>query len=374
MTTVEAQPQLGDHQESQQTSVDVKLEATKSLQSVTAQPTSQEPKTQQHPLHQYDLTLMSKFYESCIGKLKEQSPKWQPTEWVHINPMPDTLTWEQKYEWSNPMLLSQKQRVYEAFARLARESGEPMILMPNFDYGDIMNFERFLQALKQEGFNAIGKYKQYLNNKDMRKFECDLVVVHPRYGVLLFEVKDCDHFDHKRRSNARMHLNNARSCFESMSRLMIEAKGWALNEARVPITEFVALPNVVECPILNTHANQLPTQNLNASTISTSSLGRNPRQLSFLVKADLENSAEFAKWWTRCVVEPKVQQLQLAESANKVNKFDASLINSMVGLIHCIRNNSILPVVYQRLEILNSSNNQLKSQLNARTLNTFSQP
>ena len=171
-------------------------------------------KTQAHPLHQFDMTIMSKFYESCVSKLREHNDKFEPSEWQRSNPMPQHASWEQKYDWPNPLVLSHKQRVYEAFARLAHETGEPMILMPNFDYGDVLHFERFLQALKLDGVNAIGKYKQYLNNKEMRKFEIDLVVVHPRYGILLFEIKDCDHLDAKRRSRARIQLSNARSCFE----------------------------------------------------------------------------------------------------------------------------------------------------------------
>jgi len=314
-------------------------------------------KTQEHPLHAYDLTMMAKFYEATVGKLKEQNPKWKPTEWTHVNPMPSNLSWEQKNEWPNPMVFSQKQRVYEAFARLARESGEPMILMPNFDYGDILNFERFLQALKSDGVNAIGKYKQYLNNKDMRKFEVDLVVVHPRYGVLLFEIKDCDHLDNKRRSRARIQLSNARSCFESMARLIIEAKGWTSSEAHVPITEFVALPNVQERPFQQQNQHQLQQQqqqpqlnNSNASSTTSTGTGRASRTLNYLIKTDMETSAEFAKWWAKCVVEPRVAQQQAAEAESKVNKFDATVMNWMVGLVNCIRHNSIMPVVYPESE------------------------
>lgn len=317
----------------------------------TQNPSTIPDKTQQHPLHQYDLTMMAKFYESCVGKLKEQNPKWNPTEWTQTKPMPSSLSWEQKNEWSNPMVFSQKQRVYEAFQRLARETGEPMILMPNFDYGDILNFERFLQALKQDGVNAIGKYKQYLNNKDMRKFEVDLVVIHPRWGVLLFEIKDCDHLDNKRRSRARIQLSNARSCFESMARLIIEAKGWTLSEAHIQITEFIALPNVQERPFQQQQQQQqqqlqTPGGNQNQSASSTTSSGRSSRQLNYLIKSDLESKEEFSKWWHRAVVEPKQQQQQQAETDGKVNKFDSSLLNWILGLINCIRNNSIMPVVY----------------------------
>lgn len=295
---------------------------------------------------------MSKFYESCVGKLKEQNPKWEPNQWTQSTPMPQHLSETQKSEWPNPLVISHKQQVYEAFARLARETGEPMILMPNFDYGDILNFERFLQALKQDGVNAIGKYKQYLNNKDMRKFEVDLVVIHPKWGVMLVEVKDCDHLDNKRRSRARMQLTNARSCFESMGRLIIEAKGWSLSEAHLQITEIIAVPNVQERPVPAHNQNspvvlQTPGDNQNHSATSTSSgSGRQSRVLSYLIKSDLETQTEFAKWWKQTIVEPKQQKQQQEEADNKPNKFDATLINWMLGLINCIRNNSIMPVVY----------------------------
>jgi len=330
----------------------VKIDDNKKPSLQHSQPTNPTERSQQHPLHQYDLTIMSKFYESCVGKMKEQMPKWQPTEWIQSQPMPQHLSWEQKNEWSNPMVISQKQKVYEAFARLARETGEPMILMPNFDYGDIINFERFLQALKQDGVNAIGKYKQYLNNKDMRKFEVDLVAIHPRYGVLLVEVKDCDHLDNKRRSRARVQLNHARSCFESMGRLIIEAKGWAMNEAQIPVTEIIAVPNVQERQMTNQSQQQQPllqtqNENPNQSATSTSSKsGRQSRVLQYLIKSDLETQQEFTKWWTRTIVEPIIQRKQQQDQEGKPNKFDSSLMNWMLGLINCIRNNSIMPVVY----------------------------
>lgn len=346
MSAVELQPEMSGQMLPSDAKMDQKLHH-QNHQGGQEQNQNQEPKSQQHPLHQYDLTIMQKFYDLCINKLSEQNPKWKTNEWMHINPMPGHLSWEQKYDWPNPMCLSQKQRVYESFARLARESGEPMILLPNFEYGDLLNFDRFLQAMRQDGANSIGKYKHFLNSKDMRKMECDLVVIHPRYGVMLFEVKDCDHFDAKRRSSAKSQLSQARSCFDSMGRLIAEAKGLQLSECRVPITEFVALPNVTECPT-NPSVEKAPLKgDHNTSTSSTSST-RSSRQLNYLIKSDLENSAEFAKWWTRCVVEPKVQQQQQAEQANKVNKFDVSLMNLMVGFIHCVKNNSILPVVYQQ--------------------------
>jgi len=250
-------------------------------------------------------------------------------------------------------VFSHKQRVYDAFARYAKETGEPMVLMPNFDYGDILNFERFLQALKQDGVNAIGKYKLYLNNKDMRKFEIDLVVIHPRYGVLLFEVKDCDHLDNKRRSRAKAQLNNARSCFESMARLVMEAKGWSHSEANLQVSDFIALPNVQERPVVADKSNllQTPGGNQNHSASSTTSNSRTPRQLTYLIKSDLESTVEFGRWWKEFVTEPKEQKLVALEAENKVNKFDLPAINMMIGLINCIRNNSIMPVVYPETDV-----------------------
>lgn len=120
-----------------------------------------------HPLHQYDLSIMTRLYESCLSKAAEQSmlaANWRPEDWA-------SERHERRHDWSSPVVVGHKQRVHEAFARLARETGEPMILMPNFDFGDIINFERFLDALKSDGINAIGRYKQYLNSRDVRKLE-----------------------------------------------------------------------------------------------------------------------------------------------------------------------------------------------------------
>ena len=120
-----------------------------------------------HPLHQFDLSMMSKLYEACLAKACEEglvAKSWRPDEWA-------SERHERKHDWQSPVLVGHKQRVYQAFERLAREMGEPMILMPAFDMGDIVNFERFLDALKVDGVNAIGRYKQYLNNRDIRKFE-----------------------------------------------------------------------------------------------------------------------------------------------------------------------------------------------------------
>jgi len=321
----------------------------------TTQPQNPQDK-QQHPLHQYDLTVMSKFYAACVGKLKEQNQKFQPTEWAKQQPMPAHLSASQSTEWPNPQVFSHKQHVYDIFNRYAKETGEPMVLMPNFDYGDILNFERFLQVLKQDGVNAIGKYKLYLNNKDMRKFEIDLVVIHPRYGVLLFEVKDCDHLDNKRRSRAKSQLTNARSCFESMARLVAEAKGWSNSEAHIQVTEFIALPQVQERPQQQEKFLQTPGGNQNHSASSTTSQSRSPRQLQYLIKQDLESTVEFGRWWKEYVTEPKEARFKQLEADNKVNKFDLPALNMMIGLINCIRNNSIMPVVYPETDIFETVN------------------
>jgi len=336
-TAVEQIPKTND-----QVSTDLKLEMTKSVSMTMPTAQSAQDLKQQHPLHQFDLTQMSKFYSACVGKLKEQHPEFHVNKWAEKKEgkmMP-------KSEMPMSMVFSSKQQLYEAFQKLAMETGEPMIIMPSFDYGDIVNFERFLQALKQDGVNAIGKYKLYLNNKDMRKFEVDMVVVHPKYGVMLFEVKDCDHMDNKRRLRAKAQLRNARSCFESMGRLIAEAKGWTHAEAHLKITECIVLPNVVERPVP-----YVPKQNLNQSLNQTasstaSSTGRTPRQMTYIIKSDMESNTSFAKWWTEQVVEPKMEQKKVMEEQKKVNKFDHHALNYMLGLINCVRSNSIMPVVY----------------------------
>lgn len=299
---------------------------------------------QQHPLHQFDLTQMSKFYAACVGKLKETHPDFHANKWAERK----EGKMSQKHDSPISMAFSSKQRLYEAFQTLAMETGEPMIIMPNFDYGDIVNFERFLQALKQDGVNAIGKYKLYLSNKDMRKFEVDLVVVHPKHGIMLFEVKDCDHMDNKRRLRAKSQLRNARLCFESMGRLIAEAKGWTTSESHLKVTEYIVLPNVVERPMP-----YVPKQTLNQSMNQTTSSmassvgnGKVPRQMTYIIKSDMGSKGEFAKWFTEFVTEPKMEQEALWEEQGKVNKFDHHALNFMLGLINCVRNNSIMPVVY----------------------------
>ena len=152
-TAVEQMPVMNEPS----SNIDIKTELKPQV-TTTPAPTAQELKNQ-HPLHQFDLTQMSKLYAACVGKFKESNPSFEPTKWAEKKPSTVSATN------MTHTIFSSKQRLYEAFNTLALESGEPMILMPNFDYGDILNFERFLQALKQDGVNAIGKYKLYLNNK-----------------------------------------------------------------------------------------------------------------------------------------------------------------------------------------------------------------
>lgn len=300
-------------------------------------------KSAQHPLHTYDLTKMAKFYESCVSKLSEQQPTYKPTEWVKATPIPGHLNAEEQRRWSNPLVLSEKQRVLECFTRLARDLGEPMILMPSFELSDLQNFEMFLDALKLDGVNAIRKYKQYLNGKDMRKDELDLVCVHARYGMILVECRDSDYIDYRRKSRAKFPITQAKNLFKSLGKLIAESKGLQTTEAQVPIMEFVALPNVRERP----QQQQTATPKTEGQTQPATTKNRG---LSYLVKADLENSTEFAKWWSKNVVEPKLEQERLATEQNKVNKFDWQLLNSLVSLISCIKSNSILPVVYPETE------------------------
>lgn len=318
--------------------------------------------SQQHPLHTYDLKVMSKFYESCIGKMNEQNPRLRENEWMQAQAMPSHLSWEQKYDWPNPYLFGDKQKIYESFARLARESGEPMVLMPQFDFSDMVNFEKFLESLKLDGVNAIGKYKQYLNGRDIKKLEIDLVVVHPRYGILLVDVKESDHFDNKRRGRARAQLREARLAFEAVLRIILEARGLKPSDCHVPISLCVALPNVREMPAQQTPrsvSTVLDAQNTSTTSIASGSSTSPSRTLNYLIKSDLDDQCEFTKWWNRSVVEPKQleeqqrqqqQQQQggesLKEESGEEKMKKSELVNLMLGLINCIRNNSILPVVY----------------------------
>lgn len=332
--SLELKPEL----KSEMKTTDAKLNVTSTVESVKD--------AQQHPLHQFDLTQMRKFYSACVGKLKEQHPDFEVTKWAERK---EPIMTNMKNDMS--MVFSSKQRLYEAFSTLARETGEPMVLMPNFDYGDLLNFERFLQALKQDGVNAIGKYKLYLNNKDMRKFEVDMVIVHPKYGVMLFEVKECDHLDYKRRSRAKAQLRNARTCFESMGRLISESMGWTNSEARLKCTDYIVLPNVTERPVYMPKTSML-NQSLNQTASSTgSSSGRMPRQMTYIIKTDLASSDSFAQWFNMYVTEPMQEQEKLMEEQNKVNKFNLQAMNYMLGLINCVRNNSIMPVVYPEMEM-----------------------
>ena len=223
-TALEHSKPTGDHQSHDY--VKPELLSTLSLSDPLQQSQHSQQQQQQHPLHQYDLTKMSEFYESCVSKMSEQNPKWKPDEWVKATPMPQHLSAEEQRRWANPVVLGEKQRVYECFAKLARDLGEPMLLMPNFDVSDLQSFELFLDSLKTDGVNAIRKYKQYLNNKGMRKQEIDLVCVHARYGILLVECKESDYVDYKRKSRAKMVVSQTKSLLKSLGRLIAESKGW----------------------------------------------------------------------------------------------------------------------------------------------------
>jgi hypothetical protein len=352
-TAVEQMPTGTENVIRQESELKPMMTTTSSSSSSSTMLGQQAPKDkQQHPLHQFDISQMTKLYETCMMKMSEHEPEWNMNEWTKITPMPKNLSADEERKWKNPTVFSSKQVVLEAFQKLARESGEPMILMPNFDYGDILNFERFLQALKMDGINAITKYKQYLNNKDMRKMEVDLVIIHAKYGVILFEIKDCDHFDAKRRSRARIQLNNASNCFKSMGKLIFEAKGWTSAEASVPIIECIALPYVEERPMSFQQQQKMqtttsPADQHNQSTSSTGSATatteKRVRILNYLMKGDLTSSTQFAQWWKQYIVDAKSQRD--AENPEKVNKFDMTTMNCMLGLITCVRNNSIMPVV-----------------------------
>jgi hypothetical protein len=128
-------------------------------------PSESDKSHHQHPLHQFDLTKMAKFYDSCKLKQSEQKPSWDQTEWVKATPMPNNLSNEEQKKWSNPVVISDKQCVYEHFVTLSKDLGEPMILMPNFDINDLEDFLEFIEGLKTDGVNAIRKFKHYLVNR-----------------------------------------------------------------------------------------------------------------------------------------------------------------------------------------------------------------
>lgn len=153
-----------------------------------------------------------------------------------------------------------------------------------------------------------------------------MVVIHPVHGIMLIETKESDMFDNKKRSRARMHLNAARQAFESVLRLILEAHGMkpsSSSDSHVPVYQFVALPNVREVPVksaqlASSSKNQSGQQSSssgieNNANTSSSSIGstsspqqstRPNRALNYLIKSDLEDQNEFAKWWKRSVEEP----------------------------------------------------------------------
>lgn len=141
---------------------------------------------------------------------------------------------------------------------------------------------------------------------------------------MLIETKESDMFDNKKRSRARMHLNAARQAFESVLRLILEAHGMkpsSSNESHVPVYQFVALPNVREVPVKSAQMSSKSQSGQQSSSsgiennanTSSSSIGsvsspqqstRPNRALNYLIKSDLEDQNEFAKWWKRSVEEP----------------------------------------------------------------------
>lgn len=299
----------------------VEQEFTKlSLDSQSQMTQAESRATAEHPLHQYDLSKMSKLYEACVSKLSEKSAAWRSgSEWYkNCSPMPTHLSAEEQRKWNNPVVLGEKWRVYESFVRLARESGEPMIVMPQFDISDLQSFHSFLDSLKTDGVNAIRRYRQYLNSKDMRKQEIDLVCVHAKYGIILVECKDGDYVDYKRKNRAKSVLSQAKALFKSLGRLIAESKGCQPGESSVPVLEFVALPNVQERPQQSSRQPATPVTPASESSETPAKPAMTRTQLGYLVKSDLESKEEFAKWWNKCVVEPKMEQEKAAEEQKKV--------------------------------------------------------
>ena len=111
----------------------------------------------------------------------------------------------------------------------------------------------------------------------------------------------------------------------------------------MPVLEFIALPNVQERP---QQLQPKPSMEQPSEAAATKPSPSTSRPLSYLVKSDLESPAEFIKWWNNSVVAPKLEQERLAQEQGKVNKFDSGMLSSLLALVNCIRNNSILPVVY----------------------------
>ena len=265
-------------------------------------------------IHQYDSKVMSGFYEACVEKLQEVYPSWSDS-------------WHLK---ENPLFMSNKHAVHDRVIKFIQENQEQAIVLQNFDYGDILNFERFLQALKQDGVNSISKYKQYLINKDMKKLDLDLVIIHAKYGILLVDIKECDYLDSKRRSKAKVNLGNARQIIENLVKLITEAKGLShesKTDNSVPISEIVALPNIRERP-------QQQPQQPQKSQKSNS-------QINYLIKSDLETSENFKSWWSTSIVE-RLETRKIS---------DTTVLNNLIGMFSCIRNNSIVPIVRKELDV-----------------------
>jgi len=363
---------------------------------------------QQHPLHQFDLTAMRPFYKECERYLASHYPAYKPTEWAKVTPMPlqsatttTTTTTTTINSSINPVVISEKQRVFERFAALARDLGEPMVLLPDLDVSDLGSFELFLDALKSEGLGAVRhRYRQYVEARASARFRhtVDLVCVHARYGLIVLECEEAADagVDARRRARAKQATQHARSLFRALARLIAEAHGGALSSSSsssnetvnssssqlnqsssvLPVLECVALPNVherpISSPVLTTpvlNKTSAPTQEpagraVNPSQQVKTSSAMSRRELVYLIREDLASPAAFAQWWARFVVEPKLelekqQQQQQQQQQVASSKFEWPLLGELLALVHCIRSNALLPVVYP--EVMGSSSSSSSS-------------
>jgi hypothetical protein len=326
-------PQLGDKCCDVNTSLNESLPAGDSSKSGSSSSTSSPSRRsrsghfkQHRHSHNIDHTLMGGFYEASMTKMQEVMPQW-------------ATNWQPK-SGQEPMVIGQKQMVFEQMRKFVTGASEPVVLLPNFDFTDVLNFERFLQALKVDGINAIGKYKQYLNNKDMKKLDIDMCMVHAKYGIMLFEVRECDHLDAKRRGKAKSHLNSARSALENLVKLIVDAKGLP-HDTIVPVTEFIVLPNMDEKPMAQP----------SGTTGTGSGSGRQPmtqkaalnatfRTVHYVCKQDLECNESLAEWWCEHV-SGRVEQWPAV---------DTQVLNYFMAVLSGVRHNTLLPVVHQELK------------------------
>lgn len=259
-------------------------------------------------IHTYDQTMMNGFYEASWSKFQEFYPKWND-----------------KWSCGEPLLWSSSINFVNFIQKWLHDNKEQVMILPNFDYGDVANFERFLYSLKTDGVNFLSKFKSYLNNKDVKKMGIDLALFHAKYGILLFEVCKTDHLDSKRKLKAKANLNAARSSLESLVKLILESRG--LNsEHSIPVHEFIVLPNVIERPLINLtpKANGKP---MNAQKI-----------INFITKLDLEDQVSFGNWWN--------EYLALKEH----KQIDLNVLNFFTSIIGSVLSNSVLPVVLENHE------------------------